>query len=858
MIKASIKCVKCLQETKESASYKAKCGHLYCIKCIDQITAEGGANCSEMSCSNFLNIADLMNRQFQKLSNSNQMVFGKQVTMFAGDPKKLASPSQQNKATAVKQNNQNLNTPRNQQKNTLPRRSIQERSPVAIQTKSKSQMQKVTDRVLQQQNSAKMINPKQQQTQQRQQAQVIPQQQVQQPKQQQQKLTQQNVYIQPQKQEIKVDIDNRMTESFSYKCDYCHSNNSGLFHNEICDHRLCYDCIQKYYDDYCVCFVKDCGWQINQEQLNQFMLTYVTFQLGEVEEVKLKRQQSSNDQQDILISKFQFEEVTLQHMQISNMNEFIKTFDELKIKEKNYIDLRFGPNDKSVGSNYSVTWQRLNVIFNGDYQFFAKANDDKRFGLGKYIGPQDIIQGQLGNCYLLASISALGNRRPDLLLDVFITRAINEQGIYCIRLCIDGIWKAIYVDDYFPVYPNLTPIFTKAKNNAIWVMVLEKAWAKLFGSYQNSAAGSMQEVLRALTGAPTEVIWTQSPDFIAQLRRCLANKVIMVAATQSSDIQPITQGLVPNHAYSVLKIRQINHPKRGQVELLKLRNPWGKKEWTGDWGQDSPLWTPQLRQELKLDKEDSGVFYMDVGSFMQQFRDIHICHIKQDYQYSATQIKSSKKKAVYYSFKITKEGDYYITINQRNQRWAGNPKYSNAKLLICKKEENHTYTYIAGKLSQFGEVWCKCTLTKGEYVVFAKVIWEHHQEFFFVLSSYGIDKLEFKQIKKIPEMLPSVLIKKGLVQQPKRSYDTMGQPKIQSCYNLDRLDGWGYYFIDNQSNVKLISKISFHKFYGLKFCKPHRGVTLNIELAPGKQFIAVIKVLSGYEIEFTQKVQFQQ
>ena len=38
------------------------------------------------------------------------------------------------------------------------------------------------------------------------------------------------------------------------------------------------------------------------------------------------------------------------------MNEFIKTFDELKINEKNYIDLRFGPNEKSVGSNYTVTW----------------------------------------------------------------------------------------------------------------------------------------------------------------------------------------------------------------------------------------------------------------------------------------------------------------------------------------------------------------------------------------------------------------------------------------------------------------------------------------------------------------------
>ena len=49
------------------------------------------------------------------------------------------------------------------------------------------------------------------------------------------------------------------------------------------------------------------------------------------------------------------------------MNEFIKIFDELKIKEKNYIDLNFSPNERSVGPNYQVTWERLDKIFGGDY-----------------------------------------------------------------------------------------------------------------------------------------------------------------------------------------------------------------------------------------------------------------------------------------------------------------------------------------------------------------------------------------------------------------------------------------------------------------------------------------------------------
>ncbi len=66
-------------------------------------------------------------------------------------------------------------------------------------------------------------------------------------------------------------------------------------------------------------------------------------------------------------------------------------------------------------------------------------------------------------------------------------------------------------------------------------------------------------------------------------------------------------GLVPGHAYSILKIREIKHPQKGQVKLIKLRNPWGKKEWrqlkfnkflfkkSGDWSDDSSLWTEELR-----------------------------------------------------------------------------------------------------------------------------------------------------------------------------------------------------------------------------------------------------------------------
>jgi hypothetical protein len=46
----------------------------------------------------------------------------------------------------------------------------------------------------------------------------------------------------------------------------------------------------------------------------------------------------------------------------------------------------------------------------------------------------------------------------------------------------------VEIDDYFPCYKGIdgkyTSAFTKPKNNnLLWVLILEKAWAKANGSY---------------------------------------------------------------------------------------------------------------------------------------------------------------------------------------------------------------------------------------------------------------------------------------------------------------------------------------------------------------------------------------
>ncbi len=90
---------------------------------------------------------------------------------------------------------------------------------------------------------------------------------------------------------------------------------------------------------------------------------------------------------------------------------------------------------------------------------------------------------------------------------IFITQEVNAAGCYALKFHINGEPEIVVVDDYFPWNSHRDNwAFSRSNNDQeIWVLLLEKAWAKIHGSYQRIEGGSTGEALPVLCGAPAIV-----------------------------------------------------------------------------------------------------------------------------------------------------------------------------------------------------------------------------------------------------------------------------------------------------------------------------------------------------------------
>lgn len=407
---------------------------------------------------------------------------------------------------------------------------------------------------------------------------------------------------------------------------------------------------------------------------------------------------------------------------------------------ENFIDPHFPPKDNSLYNvvkdsypfDFAVHWRRPHEFMENPVVF---END---------VDPNDIKQGQLGDCWFLSALSSLAER-PGMVKRLFITQEYNKEGIYKIKICKNGEWVVVTIDDYIPCRFNGGPMFSRGAGNELWVMLIEKAYAKLHGSYQALSAGFTKHAMIDLSGCPTEHIAfppktgdfadiEEEADEIFQ-KLLEADEEGYLISTETSGVDTITEGdgpasgggLVSGHAYSIIQV------KEGLgVKLLNIRNPWGQFEWDGAWADNSEEWTEEMIDEFQpvFDAND-GSFWMCLEDFMEKFEAINFCRIENfnEARFKGKFIRTVKKETkeefavskFFYTFEVEEENDITIGLHQEDERIQGAHLRRNMDIgfVILKVDEDedtvefHDYC----NFSREREIFKRLTLEEGKYAV---------------------------------------------------------------------------------------------------------------------------------------------
>ena len=301
----------------------------------------------------------------------------------------------------------------------------------------------------------------------------------------------------------------------------------------------------------------------------------------------------------------------------------------------------------------------------------------------------NIVQGQLGNRWFLNALAPLLNR-VDVLARCFVSKRHAAKGLYTVKIFKEGRWRYVHVDDTIPCDMSGQPLFSMSFNpNAIWIMLLEKAYAKIHGCYEKLATGVVEEAMRDLTlgihfdvtmprpvvnekgegvptdfaskssaaaalgiqgeGDPTQELWERLSRVVPLNRdnrhvlRFKRAEGISVAVRSSAAV-PLKSGrsvdprkcVMTGRGYALHALLQIEDPEnKAQFRLVVMRNPWGLRSWGGDWAHNDIKWdeNPRIKglvssivPEFSWNPED-GIFAMSWADFCVQFDTIHAVRI---------------------------------------------------------------------------------------------------------------------------------------------------------------------------------------------------------------------------------------
>ncbi len=190
-------------------------------------------------------------------------------------------------------------------------------------------------------------------------------------------------------------------------------------------------------------------------------------------------------------------------------------------------------------------------------------------------GPRvtDPVQGDLGDCYLIAGLSAMAYDTPATIKGNLVDFNDGTYGVFLgfEYYRVDGDLPVFSATSTSPAFAQLGP------QGSLWVSIAEKAYAFYRSPNRSYAAieGGWQHEVFAAFGA---FDWGHTQFTHYTSAASLVSRIYMDWVTLRSSCVAFvgtaayTYGIVMNHAYTVYSFQR---DSSGSITGITLRNPWG-------------------------------------------------------------------------------------------------------------------------------------------------------------------------------------------------------------------------------------------------------------------------------------------
>ncbi|CAG9315691.1 unnamed protein product [Blepharisma stoltei] len=381
---------------------------------------------------------------------------------------------------------------------------------------------------------------------------------------------------------------------------------------------------------------------------------------------------------------------TILNSEIATLKRCVELLE--KLKKGKFKDPDFGP-EQEKGGAFCLYWNGVppgsNYPPSEELEWVAPSDHYDCSFIKEGISTNDVIQGSLGDCWFIGALCVLATR--DNLVRGSIESLSNpneitaenalgvskgvyppifhcfaKKGLYVLRFFINDAWRWVIIDERVPMYTGGDRpqyVFGHSRDpGELWVCLIEKAYAKIFGCYESLNGGLIDDGLCDLTGLASENLKIkgkngflsgpadqekQKADQLWQRLKSYRDQGTLMGCSidgqgVESDviIDGEQTGLLARHAYGIIDVIYVNNPRATNTKkrhrLLRVRNPWGQREWQGKWHDKSPELLQNLeiiqRELEKIEGEpydpensDDGTFLMNFKSWRTIYDNLYAC-----------------------------------------------------------------------------------------------------------------------------------------------------------------------------------------------------------------------------------------